>query len=86
MMRERKHCSLTWWAFCSQIRLAQNVQVEEEVSERSRALARTKERGLLLRPQLLDATGFHFDFQIEIFDHEISEMPLLSESERLGTV
>jgi hypothetical protein len=75
MMKELLHILLTLLAFCNQIRLVQNVEVVEafergDVRER---LTRQKERGLLWRPRLLDATGFHFDFPIEISDHEISE-------------
>ena len=52
--------------------LAPDVQGVAAVFERTGAgegRAR-KATGLLLQPQRLDATGFHFDFQIEISDHE----------------
>lgn len=74
MMREMVHSPLTLLVFCGQIRLVQNVEVME-VFERGGAregLAQ-KERGLLWRPPLLDATGFHFDLMIEISDHEIAK-------------
>jgi hypothetical protein len=73
-MREMKMMDslLTWLVFDSRTRRGQTVQAVAAASERSGAgegRAR-KARGLLWPPQLLDATGFHFGFQIEISDHE----------------